>query len=262
MSALLTILVIAAASAETATDTMILDDGERRIELSSSASIVDEGETFLGTVVSDDDPSIEGELVWSPETGRLFAQGSSDDGGWVVDAQCKAFGEGYLCAADWGRIGDPTWGRITESACIGVVSGTSMACPNAVDGQSGQALAYWQPSKTGAEPAFLTVGGQSFKCEVNGQFLPIKSVMSASNTYLDDVMQLEFTLQGFYDTETDTMRLSWLGEAGVVLMESACELDGDTVVCDGAALMWDGAYGDGHAPSFWGYEHMTTVKGL
>jgi hypothetical protein len=278
MSALFTILVIAAASAETTADQWTWDDGERSMQLIPSTTVMDEGEALGGTLFSDGDASLAGKILWSPEAGRLYAQGYSDQGGWVIDGQCAAWGEGYLCATGWGRVGSATWGRVSDAvwdgaseesldslmaACYGHISGTSMACPSAVSYRSGEALAYWQPSKTGAEPAFLTVGGNSFFAELNGQFLPIKVKLTSTSDASDEEMDLEITLEGIFDTGTDTMSLSWAGGDSAMLQEAACSFDEEGgMSCVGAALMWDGHYGDGNAPSFWGYEHMTTVKGL
>jgi hypothetical protein len=262
MSALLSILVIATASAAD-TSAWVWDGGEREIQLPLSTTVVDAGETWLGSVSSDDDASVQGKLLWAPETGRLYAQGTSDKGGWALDAQCQAFGEGYLCASGWGRIGDPTWGRVTEAVHAADLSeeiwnhasGVALweLIGEATDGGlgpesgvTGEALAYWQPSKSGKEQQFV-VAGQSFRVEIDGvdagHFMGVD--LAASSSICDEDLCLDTPLCGIYDSSAGTLSLSWYGDGSVALVEGSATLGDNGLVAEGSILLWNAHAGEG-----------------
>jgi hypothetical protein len=266
MNTLFAILAIAAASAETTASAWIWDENERTMQLNPTVFIADEGETWLGTLTSDDDPSVQGKLLWAPETGRLYAQGSSDQGAWVLDAQCTAFGEGQLCASAWGRVTNGSWGRISGAVhsmamteeiwndASGVASGDLLweLIGEATDGdisptgtESGEALAYWQPSKSAKEVQFV-VGGQSFRVEIDGvdagHFMGVELQACGLS---DDESCVVLPLSGIHDRSGGTFSLSYGSTGYVAVAEGSATLGDDGLEARGSIMLWNHHAGEG-----------------
>jgi len=245
MIAALTLLLIATAPAGQNDGLFVYGNGNSSIRRAANGVIIESGDTWMGTLTHSSSKVFEGTLVYAPDSGRLYAQGGDEDSSWVIRGECVDDKDSVAC--------DVTAVALSDDTCQAHVS-----------------TAYWQPSKTGQEQQHFTIGGLTFAVDWGGTnmgYMVEVDVELHNSSHDDGEVDQQGTLQGIYDTSNDVMSLSWwndrLCDGFVIQQQADCNVTGSgRMNCRGDADVWLNRLGTTTSLSFWGYDNMTTAKGI
>jgi hypothetical protein len=241
MLATLALAIVATATAtaaETSGEIVLYNGHSMLARAGASFELVDEGPVEAASVVASHDDSMVGTIVYAWETGRIYGQGSHSDGRWLLDGQCD---EDDAC---------------TVELCS--TSGTSVAAVVVAAGFVGDET--------------FEVGPLSFAVEWGGEnlgyghgFVEQRIDAPAYLTGGEDGAGLGLT--GIMNIDTGELSVSWLPADGslraALLVEADCGVtDADYLVCSGESDLWREKTETVTTLGYWGYEHMTTVKGF
>jgi hypothetical protein len=230
----------AAPAAETSGEIIFYNGHSIVARADAGFELVDEGELVSGMQIDDKYLITAAHILWAPETGRLYGHGEDAEGRWVLNGQCDD----------------------DDECTVEVLSFTGTSVASVVVSASVEALVYNDT---------FEVGPLSFKVEWGGEKLSVffveQTVYPAESVVIGDPGSGKTTLLGFLNADTGELSMSWLPADGgldaALVVEADCGVTSrDYLVCSGGADLWQQSSGKVTTLGYWGYEHMTTVKGF
>jgi len=236
----LSLLLIAAAPAGSTDGLFTWGNGNGSVRRTAEGYLIVEDEVWKGALTSSDSKGVIGTILYSPDSGILYAHGGDTDTSWAIAGNCPDVNDWSTCQLDIVALGD--------DSCQAMVTSASL---------EGQDLQF-----DGLERSFKVEWGG-----VNLGWITLTSVDLHNSSHDDGDVDSQGTMFGMYDSETNVLSLSWwndrLCDGFVIQQQADCSTTGSgRLQCRGDADVWVNRTSTTTSLSFWGYEHMTTVKGF
>jgi hypothetical protein len=226
----------------------VWSQGSGAIRRDVSGSWLDLGGLQVRVLGSDGSGTFEGVMAYAADEGLMYIHGGTAAYSMVAVGLCADAEEGSVCQ-------------------LRVVALSDEQCAEQI------LEVGWDPSDRDGD---ILIGTTRVMTEeiwndasgvASGDFFFEARLSPATSSRDDGDVDPTATLFGFYDQTTDTAYLSGWGEdacsSWVVQQQAACSVNSSgRLACRGDADLWLGRLGATTGLSFWGYEHMTTVKGF